>query len=539
MSSQAAESKESASTSTSESNSKTICVSVTPIHKKYRKTKIYSHAGTGFGFGKTDTMRQIDGRIEMTSLPPYEAQYDDTYKHTALMEYFGLDDFDSYYTLLVDNDMTGVALRMMLDENSDEQHRVLMRKVDASSLYGYKALGLPTGLTQARNSAYQPTPESEAPDAEYKALSNCPCYKIDHNGVQIIILFEQKASASGPILNTYLLTHGSEKLTESENMGVLTEFARTVRGAYDRKEKKKFVLNKMLMVYTNYRKGDAGASAAIMMSEAYQSYGSSVRNILSDWKMSQAVRARSFDSIYLNEQTKQSLIADLEDFMSDDTMNWYRFHDIPSKRSYLFYGPPGTGKTSTVKAIAGKYNMELYIMKVTREMDDQSIMGLVEQLPARSILLIEDVDAIFDHLGNKGDAMQSLTFSGLMNILDGITGFTSQIIILTTNHREKINRESLRIGRIDHELEFGYMDDAQIQAMLESFYEKSDRDAIKEFIKSRHVTDRSDMTPAELQEVIIRSKNKGFEYLKNNFTSVLQSVRSGRANRASTHSLYN
>jgi chaperone BCS1 len=51
--------------------------------------------------------------------------------------------------------------------------------------------------------------------------------------------------------------------------------------------------------------------------------------------------------------TKEPLLEDLADFLSEDTYEFYHEHGIPYKRSYLFHGQPGGGKTSLITALAG------------------------------------------------------------------------------------------------------------------------------------------------------------------------------------------
>jgi len=70
--------------------------------------------------------------------------------------------------------------------------------------------------------------------------------------------------------------------------------------------------------------------------------------------------------------------------------------------------------------------------------------------PDRSLILLEDVDAAFV----QRDSVQSkksggLTFSGFLNALDGVRSKDGTIVIMTTNHRERLDPALIRPGRCD------------------------------------------------------------------------------------------
>ena len=48
-----------------------------------------------------------------------------------------------------------------------------------------------------------------------------------------------------------------------------------------------------------------------------------------------------------------------------------------------------------------------------------------------------------------------ISFSGLLNALDGVGAQEGRIIVLTTNHRAKLDAALIRPGRIDVEEELG------------------------------------------------------------------------------------
>lgn len=62
------------------------------------------------------------------------------------------------------------------------------------------------------------------------------------------------------------------------------------------------------------------------------------------WKTAAIRRKRPMESVVLPADTKEKILADITDFKSEETGEWYAAHGIPYKRSYLLYGPPRNGK---------------------------------------------------------------------------------------------------------------------------------------------------------------------------------------------------
>jgi chaperone BCS1 len=111
-------------------------------------------------------------------------------------------------------------------------------------------------------------------------------------------------------------------------------------------------------------------------------------------------------------------------------------------------------------------------------MTDGRIEGALEELPPRSILLIEDIDCatasfltrednnddnkLHRVLGSI-DSSKDSTLSGILNILDGINTPDSIIIMMTTNYPERIDPAILRKGRTDHRIVLTSLNDEAIR----------------------------------------------------------------------------
>jgi hypothetical protein len=64
----------------------------------------------------------------------------------------------------------------------------------------------------------------------------------------------------------------------------------------------------------------------------------------------------------------------------------------------------------------------------------------------------------------KSSANDKLDLAGLLNVLDGVVDCPGRLLVLTTNHPEKMDRALIRPGRVDKMIHLGYIQPAQ--AML-------------------------------------------------------------------------
>ena len=172
---------------------------------------------------------------------------------------------------------------------------------------------------------------------------------------------------------------------------------------------------------------------------------------------------------------------------------------IPYRRGYLLHGPPGSGKTSFIQALAGALSYDICVLNLSeRGLADDKLFHLLSNVPERSFVLIEDIDAAFNKRvqttedgyadpdivqggqnTNKSFSYQSsVTFSGFLNALDGVASGEERIIFMTTNHVEVLDPALIRPGRVDL-MEF--INDAspeQARRLFERFFRKSNTPAV-------------------------------------------------------------
>ena len=142
---------------------------------------------------------------------------------------------------------------------------------------------------------------------------------------------------------------------------------------------------------------------------------------------------------------------------------------IPYKRSYLLYGPPGTGKSSFAQALAGHIKYSICYVNCSDSLTDFDFNNLLNFAPQKSILLIEDVDSIFSERKNS-EKLNSLTFSGFLNAIDGVRSQEGRIIMMTTNYKDRLDPALLRPGRVDEMYEINYATHFQIEKLCYRFF---------------------------------------------------------------------
>jgi chaperone BCS1 len=187
---------------------------------------------------------------------------------------------------------------------------------------------------------------------------------------------------------------------------------------------------------------------------------------------------RPLGSVILDEGVKESIVADVKDFMS--RQQWYVDRGIPYRRGYLLFGPPGSGKSSFIQALAGELDFSVAMINLSEMgMTDDKLAYLLTKLPKRSILLLEDADAAFVNRRQRdsdGYSGATVTFSGLLNALDGVAAGEERIAFLTTNHIDRLDPALIRPGRVDMTVRIGEATRHQAALMWDRFYGDGDRD---------------------------------------------------------------
>jgi len=196
------------------------------------------------------------------------------------------------------------------------------------------------------------------------------------------------------------------------------------------------------------------------------------------WHLMASKTIRPIESVILPQKVKDLVVTDLADFCSRETARWYVDHGVPYKRSMLFYGPPGMGKSSLITALAGVLNRHVCFLQPSHpEITDDNLQKAIQQAPAKSLIVMEDVDALFDKTRKSEVRSSPLTFSGLLNALDGVCNPEGQIFILTTNHIERLDPALIRAGRVDVKIPFPSATARQAELLFLHFYPKAEEQA--------------------------------------------------------------
>lgn len=230
------------------------------------------------------------------------------------------------------------------------------------------------------------------------------------------------------------------------------------------------------------------------------------------WDRLRAKPSRPMDTVALDPTQKDKIIADINEYLHPSSPRWYATRGIPYRRGYLFHGPPGTGKTSLAYALAGIFGLDIYnISLLEPTLTESDLNRLFNNLPQRCIVLLEDIDSAgllrdekSDHDDNTtnpnnkkkeefsaetlakalttanrkqkqaDETKQGISLSGLLNAIDGVATHEGRVLVMTTNHPEKLDDALIRPGRVDMQVEFSLASHEQMRDIFVRMYSPDD-----------------------------------------------------------------
>lgn len=116
------------------------------------------------------------------------------------------------------------------------------------------------------------------------------------------------------------------------------------------------------------------------------------------------------------------------------------------------------------------------------------------------------------------DGLNRVTFSGLLNCLDGVASSEARILFMTTNYLDRLDPALVRPGRVDLKEYIGYCSAKQVEQMFLRFYRDQD-DVTRQNLACKFSQDvmshKRDVSPAQIQGYFMFHKNDPDKVINN------------------------
>jgi transitional endoplasmic reticulum ATPase len=171
---------------------------------------------------------------------------------------------------------------------------------------------------------------------------------------------------------------------------------------------------------------------------------------------------------------------------------------VPLKRGVLLAGPYGTGKTLTASVLAHMCENHGWSFLYLKNVADLSTAIEFAKMYGPAVIFSEDIDEVL------GTQKRTNEVNSILNTIDGVDGKQNEVmVVLTTNHVDRVNRAMLRPGRLDDVITVRPPDAEAAIRLVKQYGGDLVKDG-EDFTESGKRMDG--MIPAVIREVVERAK---------------------------------
>ena len=187
------------------------------------------------------------------------------------------------------------------------------------------------------------------------------------------------------------------------------------------------------------------------------------------WDDIKRINKRKFDTVILDPDVKGEIHSMIHKYNNEEYKEKLKSFGINHKLNLVLSGLPGTGKSSLMFSIATLLRKDIATIDFNnKDLTDHSFIVALNKIPKDCLFVLEDIDALYIDREKSHD--NRVSFSCILNFLDGVYSKEDLVTIITTNHLNRLDKAILRPMRIDKIIKFTFCSKYQYDNIFDKFF---------------------------------------------------------------------